>query len=191
MEFISFKKSFIIVQEKIKELYIMNTSEVIRARRSIRKYEENFIIPQKDIEIILEAAMMAPSACNTRPWEFVVVENSIIKEQIMEISPYTSMLRTASLAIVVCGKPDLQKAIGSSFWPQDCGAAIENLLLQATDLGYGTCWCGFYPVMERVEALQKVLHVSSIPMAVIAVGKPAENPEARGFFDSSKVTYLK
>lgn len=169
----------------------MNTSEAIRTRRSIRKYEENFIIPQKDIKTILEAAMMAPSACNTRPWEFIVVENPIIKEQIMEISPYTSMLRTASLAIVVCGRPDLQKTIGSAFWPQDCGAAIENLLLQATDLGYGTCWCGFYPVMERVEALQKLLQISSIPMSVVAIGKPAQNPDAQGFFDSSKVTYLK
>lgn len=169
----------------------MNTSEVIRARRSIRKYKENFIIPQKDIETMLEAAMMAPSACNTRPWEFVVVENSAIKEQIIEISPHASMLQTASLAIVVCGRPDLQENIGSSFWPQDCGAAIENLLLQATDLGYGTCWCGFYPVMERVEKLQKLLQVSSVPLAVIAVGKADQNPDARGFFEPSKVTYLK
>lgn len=82
----------------------MNTSEVIRARRSIRKYKENFVIPQKDIETMLEAAMMAPSACNTRPWEFIVVENPAIKEQIIEISPHTSMLHTASLAIVVCGQ---------------------------------------------------------------------------------------
>lgn len=169
----------------------MNTSEVIRARRSIRKYKENFVIPQKDIEIMLEAAMMAPSACNTRPWEFVVVENSTIKEQIIEISSHTSMLQTASLAIVVCGRPDLQETICSAFWPQDCGAAIENLLLQATDLGYGTCWCGFYPVMDRVEELQKLLQVSSIPLAVVAVGKPDQNPDARGFFDPSRITYLK
>ena len=135
--------------------------------------------------------MMAPSACNTRPWEFVVVENSIIKEQIIEISSHTSMLQTASLAIVVCGRPDLQATICSAFWPQDCGAAIENLLLQATDLGYGTCWCGFYPVMDRVEELQKLLQVSSIPLAVVAVGKPDQTPDARGFFDPSRVTYLK
>ena len=101
------------------------------------------------------------------------------------------MLHTASLAIVVCGRPDLQETICSAFWPQDCGAAIENLLLQATDLGYGTCWCGFYPVMERVEKLQNLLQVSSIPLAVVAVGKAEQNPDARGFFEPSKVTYLK
>ena len=112
----------------------MNTSEVIRARRSIRKYKENFVIPQKDIETMLEAAMMAPSACNTRPWEFIVVENPAIKEQIIEISPHTSMLHTASLAIVVCGRPGLAVAICNAFHRRIAELPLENLLLQATDL---------------------------------------------------------
>lgn len=75
-------------------------------------------------------------------------------------------------------------------FPQDCGAAIENLLLQATDLGYGTCWCGFYPVMERVEKLRDLLKVSSVPLAVIAVGEADEEPKTRGFFDKERVTYI-
>ena len=114
----------------------MNTSEAIRSRRSIRKYEKGFLIPQEHIEQLLEAAMMAPSACNRRPWEFVVVEQRDVLAQIMEIHPYTQMLQTASLAIIVCGRPDCQEGICEGFWPQDCGAAIENLLLQATELGY-------------------------------------------------------
>ena len=168
----------------------MNTSEVIRARRSIRKYKENFVIPQKDIETMLEAAMFAPSACNTRPWEFVVIENEDIRKKIMEISSHTKMLQTASLAIVVCARPDLQEGKCAEFYPQDCGAAIQNLLLQAAELGYGTCWCGFYPVMERVEKLQDLLKVSSLPLAVIAVGEADEEPKTRGFFDKERVTYL-
>ena len=107
----------------------MNTSEAIRARRSIRKYQKGAIIPKEHIEQMLEAAMMAPSACNRRPWEFVVVKKPEVLEQIMEIHPYTQMLKTASLAVVVCGRPDLQEGICDGFWPQDCGAAIENLLL--------------------------------------------------------------
>ena len=86
----------------------MNTSEAIRARRSIRKYKKGTVIPKEHIHQMLEAAMMAPSACNTRPWEFVVVETEEIREQIMKSHPYTQMLKTASLAIVVCGRPDLQ-----------------------------------------------------------------------------------
>ena len=73
------------------------------------------MIPKEHVEMILEAAMMAPSACNRRPWEFVVVENREILAQIMEIHPHTQMLRTASLAIVVCGRPDLQDGICESF----------------------------------------------------------------------------
>ena len=84
--------------------------------------------------------------------------------------PYTSMLTTASAAIVVCGRPDLQEGKCEPYWPQDCGAAIENLLLQAKDLGYGTCWCGCYPTMDRVEKIQKILNTQSIPVSIVAVG---------------------
>ncbi len=149
------------------------------------------MIPKEHVEMILEAAMMAPSACNRRPWDFVVVENREILAQIMEIHPHTQMLRTASLAIVVCGRPDLQDGICEGFWPQDCGAAIQNLLLQAQELGYGTCWCGCYPVMKRAEALQKLLDVSGIPLATVAVGKAAEAPEAKGHYDASRVKWLR
>ena len=168
----------------------MNTLDAIRSRRSIRKYNPDKIIPREDLQQMLEAAMMAPSACNTRPWEFVVVESREIKEKIMEIHPYTKMLKTASAAIIVCGKPDAQEGICHGFWPQDCGAAIQNLLLAAKELGYGTCWCGCYPQMERAEALQPLLGITSIPVAVVAVGESAEDPSARGFFEEAKVKYL-
>lgn len=168
----------------------MNTSEAIRARHSIRKYQKGAVIPREHVERLLEAAMLAPSACNSRPWEFVVISNEELKEKITQIHPHTQMLKTASLAIVVCGRPDLQEGACNGFWPQDCGAAIQNLLLEATDLGYGCCWCGVYPVAERVEAFRSLLHVSSTPLAVVAVGKPDEAPAARGWFDPARVTYL-
>lgn len=169
----------------------MNVTEAIRKRRSIRKYKEGVKIPKKDIETILEAAMMAPSARNTRPWEFVVVESAEGKEKIMNIQPYTKMLNTASLAIIVCGLPKAQEGNCSEFWPEDCGAAIENLLLQALELGYGTCWCGLYPVMERVTAIKDAFGLESVPLAVVALGVPDEDPAPRGFFDPSKVSYIK
>ncbi len=168
----------------------MNTSEAIRARRSIRKYQSGVTIPRTDVETMLEAAMMAPSARNTRPWEFVVVEDRKVLDGLMAVHPYCGMLKTASLAIVVCGRPDLQEDGGNPFWPEDCGAAIENLLLQAVELGYGTCWCGCYPAQDRAEAVQKALDVTSVPVAIVAVGKPDEAPAARGFFDKSRVKYL-
>lgn len=168
----------------------MNTSEAIRARRSIRKFKEGVKIPLEHINLMLEAAMMAPSACNTRPWEFVVIADRHALDQVMEIHTRAGALKTASAAVLVCGRPDLQENICNGFWPQDCGAAIENFLLQAQELGYGTCWCGCYPVMERAEKLQSTFHLSSIPLAVIAVGESAESPDARGFFDPKRVTYI-
>ncbi len=107
----------------------MNTLEAIKSRRSIRKYKPDVAVPGEIVTQLLEAAMMAPSACNTRPWEFVVVESRDVKEQIMTAMPFTQMLRTAPLAIVVCGRPWVQENICPGFWPQDCGAAVEN-----------TCW---------------------------------------------------
>lgn len=168
----------------------MNVTEAIRARRSIRKYQKGAVIPQKDREQILEAAMMAPSARNTRPWEFIVVQKEEILEKIMEVQPYTQMLKTASEAIVVCGRPDLQEGKCAPYWPQDCGAAAQNILLQAKELGYGTCWCGLYPDEERVAKLRKILNTSAVPLCVIALGVPAEEPGARGYFEPEKVTYL-
>ena len=99
------------------------------------------------------------------------------------------MLDTASLAIVVCGRPEDQKGVVSGYWPLDCGAAVENLLLQAVDLGCGACWCGCWP-SPRAAALQEILNTQSVPVALVAVGVPDESPAARGHYDPGKVTWL-
>ena len=168
----------------------MNAIEAIRSRRSVRRYKADATIPREHITQLLEAAMMAPSACNTRPWEFVVVESREVKERIMEAMPYTQMLETAPVAIVVCGRPEVQQLVCPGFWPQDCGAAVENILLAAKELGYGTCWCGCYPLEKRVEDMKRILEVTSVPFAVVALGVADEFPDARGFFDERKVKYL-
>ena len=166
----------------------MQLSEAIQNRRSIRKFKTGIKIPREHIEKMLEAAMMAPSAVNSRPLEFAVAESEELKESLMRVHPSCPMLKTASAAIVVIGRPDLQP--GRSFWPQDCGAAIENLLLQALDLGYGTCWCGCYPVADRAEGVKKVIGTEGVPVAIVAVGVPDEAPAARGFYDPSRVKFL-
>ncbi len=168
----------------------MNVTEAIRSRRSIRKYKKGADIPQEHLELILEAAMMAPSAGNTRPWEFIVIKNRGIMEKLAEINPYSRMLKTASAAILISARPELQSGICSGFWPQDCGAAAENILLQALELGYGTCWCGMYPIQHRVEKAQQLLGITSIPYAVIALGVPDQQPQPRGYFEPEKVSYI-
>ncbi len=167
----------------------MNVSEAIRARRSVRKYKAAQI-PDEDIKTILEAAMCAPSACNTRPWEFVVLRSDEAKQKALDIHPYAKHLAAASIGILVCGRPDLQEGIASGFFPQDCGAAIENILLQCTELGYGSCWCGIYPGEERTPKFKEAFGLTSTPVALIVVGVPDEEPAMRGFYDETRVKVL-
>ncbi len=163
----------------------MDCREAIDGRRSIRKYTPGEI-PRADIERMLESAMKAPSARNSRPWSFVVVTDDSVRKKLGNLSPNFSMVLEASVAIIICGRNDL-----SEFWQQDCGAAIENLLLEAHSMGYGTCWCGVYPSEQRVEAVGKTIgNTDGIPMALIALGIPAESPACRGKYEQSKVKFI-
>lgn len=168
----------------------MDCRDSILARRSVRKFKADIPVPDNVIRLLLEAAMMAPSAVNSRPWEFIVVTDKKTMEGIMNVHEYSKMLRTAPLAIIVCGKPECQAELDEPFWPQDCAAATENILLQATALGYGSCWCGCYPVENRVKGLQKLFGIKSIPVAIVAVGVADETPKAKGFFDEKAVRYI-
>lgn len=134
--------------------------------------------------------MMAPSARNTRPWEFFVVEDPGLKSKLRYAHPCAAMLGTASVAIVVCGRPEDQSGKSAGFWPLDCGAAVENLLLQATELGYGACWCGCWPSLH-MSAIQELLGTQALPVALIALGVPDEEPPARGFYQPEKVTWIR
>ena len=168
----------------------MTVTEAIRARRSIRKYKPD-PVPPEHVRLLLEAAMMAPSAVNTRPWEFAVIRDRTNRERIAAVSPPAKPILAAPLAILVSGRTDAQKP-HLQFWPQDAGAAIENLLLQALDLGYGTCWCGLYPLTDRADIVREILGLdpAAVPMGIIAVGVPDETPAPRGFYDENKVKYF-
>lgn len=167
----------------------MNVSEAIRNRRSVRKYIKSQI-PKDDIKKILEAAMMAPSAKNTRPWEFVVLQSEQSKIKAMKIHPYAKHLEDASIGILVCANTDNEIVSSMGYFPQDCGAAIENILLQSLELGYGSCWCGIYPSEDRVNGFVEEFSLNSIPVALVAIGKADIMPAAKGFFDENKVKFV-
>lgn len=168
----------------------MNVNEALKSRRSIRKYKSGIEIPEEHIRAILEAAMMAPSACNTRPWEFIIIKSNEAKEKALSIHPYARHLKDAPIGIIVCARPDLQKGISQGFFPQDCGAAIENILLESLELGYGSCWCGIYPREERVNLFKETFNINSVPLALVVIGAADEAPAAKGFYDESRVKIL-
>jgi len=165
-------------------------NEIIEKRRSIRKYKAGKALTREQLDQLLGAAMLAPSANNSRPWEFIVCTSRELLNEIARGHPYAQMCKTASAAIIVVAVPGAEKSQG--YFPQDCGAATENILLEAVSMGLGACWCGVYPMKERVPDIRKIFNIpeSKIPFNVIAVGYPDESPKQRGSFDKSKVTYF-
>lgn len=169
----------------------MTVIEAIRKRRSVRKFKSGATVTDEQVKLILEAAMLAPSACNSRPWEFIVIKDREVLDKIRKVHPYTGMLETASLAIIICALPETQtEPIMTEYYPQDCGAATENILLQAVELGLGACWCGVYPKEDRIAEIRNILGTTKLPFNIIAIGVPDEDPKPRGYYDENKVTYI-
>jgi nitroreductase len=145
----------------------MDTLEAIRKRRSIRQYT-NEAVPVKDLETIVDAARLAATGSNRQPWDFVVVTD---RDMIERFKVSGAWIAQASAVIVVVMDP------GSRWWVEDGAAAIENMLLAATALGYGSCWVegDALPKEAEFKALLGVPEDKRV-MALIPVGVPAETP---------------
>ena len=103
------------------------------------------------MELLLRAAMQAPSARNQQPWHFIVVDDEETLQALATVSRNVQMLKEAPLAIIVL--IDSESLTAPLMAPQDASAATQNFLLKAVDLDKGTCWCGVYPREERMESL--------------------------------------
>ena len=166
----------------------MDAMEAILSRRSIRKYTAE-PVPEPQIKELLEAAMSAPSAANQQDWQFVVINERQILDEVPKLHPYSQMLREAPLAILVCGDEHLETNKG--YWIQDCSAATQNLLIAAHAIGLGAVWLGIYPREDRVAALRELLGIPEhvIPLSLISIGYPAEQKPRADRFDASRVHY--
>lgn len=163
----------------------------IMSRTSVRLYEETPIENAK-IEMLLKAAMAAPTAGNKQPWKFVVIKDKDILHSISANLNTMKMAENAPLAIVVCG--DLDNTFpgdGRDYWVQDTSAATENLLLAAHASGLGAVWCGIYPMPERIEFLQQLLHLPGniVPLNVIPIGYPADTQPAKDKWKPENIHY--
>lgn len=163
----------------------------IATRTSIRDYEARPVEKEK-IENMLRAAMAAPTAMNRQPWHFIVIDKRATLDRLAELCPNAKMLKKAPLAIVVCG--DMDKAIegdGRDFWIQDASAATENLLLAAHAMGLGAVWTGAYPSEERCKDIEGVFDLPDniIPLNIVAIGYPAENPQPKDKFKDGNISY--
>ena len=169
----------------------MELKEALQKRRSVRKFTEE-AVPEEMIEALLHAAMSGPSACNRQPWEFWVVTEPEILEKLRKASRFTNY--EAKLAILVAG--NLSRALPmqlADYWIQDCSAATENILLRAVDLGLGAVWCGIHPQKRPVERVRELLGMTEkqIPLNIIFLGYPAEEPEPRDQYQEKNVHWVK
>ena len=151
----------------------MNTLDAIRTRRSIRVYTDQ-PVPADNVEILLRAAMSAPSAANKQPWHFVVVDDRAALDEVARIHPYAGMAARAPLGILVCG--DTREELAPGYWVQDCSAAVENLLLAAHEVGLGAVWTGVFPRPDRVADFRRLFRLPDPvnPLGFIVIGYPAE-----------------
>ncbi len=156
------------------------------ARRSIRRYRPN-PVPAEKIATLLKAAMSAPSAHNQQPWEFIVIDDRAILDAIPDVHPYSKMLREAPLAILVCAR---QEGLSSpDFFPQDCAAATENILIEAVLLGLATVWMGIYPKERLMKAMRQMLRIPEgiAPFSLVAVGYGAEEKGPSQRYDETRI----
>lgn len=167
-----------------------NVIENIRTRVSVRQFTGEKI-PDEQIQTLLQCAMSAPSAINHQPWAFIVVTEDSLLAQLGQVFPYSRCDQHPACAIIPCG--DLTKAIEGSegFWINDVSAATENILLAAHAMGLGAVWTGLHPNMERATAAQQLLGLPEhiIPMCIVPVGVPAEQPEVKDKWKTENIHY--
>lgn len=162
----------------------------IFARKSVRTYTDQ-TVPDEMVETLLKAAMAAPTAMNSQPWSFVVLNSRETLDALAESLPYAKMLTQAPLAIVVCGQEKMESGMDNIFWQQDCAAATENLLLAAEALGLGAVWTGAYPGLERANAISEALGIPEgiEPMCVVVIGYPGGNDQPKDKWKPEKIHY--
>ena len=138
----------------------------IMSRKSVRQYTD-LPVSREQLEILVKAAVSAPSAVNKQPWAFVVIDDRVTLDILAALLPYAKMAAKVSAAIVVCG--DLSKAYNGL---ED--AATENLLIAAEAMGLGAVWTAVYPEEDRVEIVRKQLALPEliVPLNLIPIGYP-------------------
>lgn len=154
-------------------------------RRSTRSYKD-IPVKKEKIELLLKAAMAAPSACNTQPWEFIVIEEKEMLDKIKEKLPMARY--NPPCAIVVCCNTHLCRNT-RDMWIQDCSAAMQNILLAATAIDLGSLWVGVYGVEPFVRSVSKVLNLPEhvLPLGIAYIGYKNEEKEPRTQYNEKRV----
>lgn len=145
----------------------MDFSELIKIRQSVRSYSEK-PVEQEKIAQCLEAARLAPSASNSQPWKYIVVDDKELRskvalatfDKVIKFNKFT--LQAPVIIVIVMEKPKLVTQMGIEItkreWPLiDIGITAEHFCLQASELGLGTCMIGWF----NQKKIQELLNIPS------------------------------
>jgi nitroreductase len=145
----------------------MDALEAIRKRRSVREYTGD-AVPREDLEQIVDAGRLAATGRNRQPWDFIVITDV---EMIQKLKVAAQWMDKAGAIIAVVMDPS------SRWWLEDGAAAVENMLIASTALGYGSCWLEGY-TLPREEEFKKLLGVPEDKrlLTLVPIGAPVEWP---------------
>lgn len=150
----------------------MSVLDIIKKRRSIRKYMDVAVEWDKVVQI-LEAGRHAPCSGNVQEWKFVVISEPPIKKKVADACLKQYWIEGAPVLIAICSMVEKQEQFygdrGKDLYTiQNCAAAAENMLLVATELGLASCWVGAFDENMMCEALS--IPSRARPLAVLAFG---------------------
>ena len=145
----------------------MDALEAIRKRRSVRDFTGD-TIPKEDIEQIVDAGRLAATGYNNQPWDFIVVTERAMIEKLKVASQW---MEKAGAIIALVLDP------ASRFWVEDGAAAVENMLIASTALGYGSCWLEGYtlPLEEEFKQLLEIPEDKRL-LTLVPIGVAVEWP---------------
>lgn len=161
---------------------------VIHNRKSVRNFNGESIT-QNEIDILLKAAMAAPSAVNCQPWEFIVVTDRKILDKLGDVLPYAKMIYKAGAAIIVCGSPEKAHKNFVEYAIIDSTLASQNILLAAEAIGLGAIWTAAYPYPDRMKSVKTILNIPAhiIPLNVIPIGHSTGEDKPKEKFNPEKI----
>jgi nitroreductase len=148
----------------------MGIIDILRSRRSIRKYKATPVEDEK-LNTVLEAARWAPSAGNRQPWEFVVAKDPSIRNRIADVAPYGGFIAYAPVMIAVVVDPKKDPI----HYIEDGAIATTHIMLAAHALDLGTCWVGAFESPYEDDA-KRVLGIPANlrVLSLVSLGYPAE-----------------
>ena len=162
---------------------------IVNERQSIRKFTDK-VVDRKTLLKLVESAMLAPSSKNKKPWEFLVIDNKEVIEELSMVHLSWKILEDVSNVIIVCG--NLNDDEREKHLVMTCSAATQNILIRCVELGLGSAWLGLYPDTIRSEYIVSKFNLEDniIPISLIILGYYDDVKERKLNFDYSKVKYI-